>query len=214
MTKKLSYERWVGDTPSSQSNFIGNRIMCSIPEKIQKIPKIFNGINFNSFPYGRNSEDTYGYHWGWAQTLLTQNLAEKYLELKKNNDNLLQQLNEAKEKIKLLETKLKKMQINENFNKNINELNKANINSLENNIDESFFEIKSYYTNKIQQLIDSFTNIEKFKEKSFKELEKILFVNTENNKLINHLNIILAGPSGVGKSSLINAYLIILMRNV
>ena len=56
-------------------------------------------------------------------------------------------------------------------------------------------------------LIKEITKEENYKEKSSKTLEKKILSKSEKLKLIEHLNIILVGSSGVGKSTLINAFL-------
>ena len=69
------------------------------------------------------------------------------------------------------------------------------------------FKIESFNDNEIVNLINSIKDEEKLEEKTFDEVKNIVYENAKKNKSVKHLNIILVGPSGVGKSTLINSML-------
>ena len=56
-------------------------------------------------------------------------------------------------------------------------------------------------------LINLITEQEEYKEKIFQEVKNILFEYAKNNRSVSHLNAIVVGPTGVGKSTLINVIL-------
>ena len=101
----------------------------------------------------------------------------------------------------------KKELVNQKFKNEIKEFLLSQLLVIKENIKEDFFEINFYDDKKINQLIEKVSKEENFEKKSFKEIENIVIENSKKNKLVKHLNIILAGPSGVGKSSLINTVL-------
>ena len=117
-------------------------------------------------------------------------------ELQRQNNELINEINRIKEFNKKLlkivyEKKLKnfiKGKI-ENY-KNTNEFKNIKIEDEKNDV-----------------LIKEITEEENYKKKSSKTLENKILSKSEKLKLIEHLNIILVGSSGVGKSTLINAFL-------
>ena len=69
--------------------------------------------------------------------------------------------------------------------------------------------IKTYDENKIKELVESFEGTEELNdvlENKIKELTT-KYIESGGNQPIRHLNIVLVGPSGVGKSTLINSAL-------
>ena len=70
-------------------------------------------------------------------------------------------------------------------------------------------QIKTFDENKIKSLVQNFETSEDLKsvlEEKIKQLTDV-YLNTRGSQTISHLNIVLVGPSGVGKSTLINSVL-------
>ena len=105
------------------------------------------------------------------------------------------------------EEKQRKIQLNLNFNKDFEEYFKDQIKEIKEQITPDLFQIEPFYIEEISNLINLITEEEKYEEKLFNEVKKIVSENAEKNKLVKHLNIILAGPTGAGKSTLINKIL-------
>ena len=105
------------------------------------------------------------------------------------------------------EKKQRKIQLNLNFNKDFEEYFKDQIKEIKEQITPDLFQIEPFYIEEISNLINLITEEEKYEEKLFNEVKKIVSENAEKNKLVKHLNIILAGPTGAGKSTLINKIL-------
>ena len=101
----------------------------------------------------------------------------------------------------------RKLQVNLNFNKDFEEYFKEQIKEIKDQITQDLFQIEPFYIEEISNLINLITEEEKYEEKLFNEVKKIVSDNAEKNKLVKHLNIILAGPTGAGKSTLINKIL-------
>ena len=66
--------------------------------------------------------------------------------------------------------------------------------------------IKNFY-NVTKKLIDNISLTEKYKENSFLKIEDFIKEESKIKRLVKHLNIILVGKTGVGKTTLINAFL-------
>ena len=114
---------------------------------------------------------------------------------------------EEEERRRREEENQRKLQVNLNFNKDFEEYFKEQIKEIKDQIAQDLFQIEPFYIEEISNLINLITEEEKYEEKLFNEVKKIVSENTEKNKLVKHLNIILAGPTGAGKSTLINKIL-------
>ena len=80
------------------------------------------------------------------------------------------------------------------------------------NLIEQIYDIDSLkvgdeISEKILNLINEISIKEKYEEASFKIIENIITEKSKNNYSMNHLNIVLVGRSGVGKTTLINTFL-------
>ena len=96
---------------------------------------------------------------------------------------------------------------NENFKKDFEKYFKKQIIEIQYQLTPDLFQIQSFYAEEMLNLINLIIEKEKYEEILFNEVKKIVLENAKKNKLVKHLNIILAGPSGVGKSTLINKIL-------
>ena len=134
---------------------------------------------------------------------------EDRLKKERDEEKKKQMMEEQK---KLKELKDKKEKINNDFNKEVEKIKTEKIKRIEEELkgmEKTFCmkEIQEFDTNKIRELLKEIlksNKIAKFIENNLKiEIDK----NKNNIKNTEHLNIILVGPSGVGKSTLINAIL-------
>ena len=100
-----------------------------------------------------------------------------------------------------------RQQVNTNFNKDFEEYFKNQIKEIQDKITPDLFQIEPFYIEEMSNLINLITEEEKREENLFNEVKKLVSENAEKNKLVKHLNIILAGPTGAGKSTLINKIL-------
>lgn len=149
----------------------------------------------------------------------------KYMEeQKKKEEEMRQKLEEAKneaerkrleeEERKAKEKREKEEKILEQFKKDKEVKINEEIEKIKNefNQDKDNFcveQIKTYDENKIKSLVESFETSEDLKsvlEGKIKQLTDV-YINTRGSQAISHLNIVLVGPSGVGKSTLINSVL-------
>ena len=119
--------------------------------------------------------------------------------LESEKSSLSNQINKLQEEKKLL--------VNEKYKNELKEFFKSQIKIIKDNINENFFEINFFDEIKINQLIEKVIKGENLEEKYIKELENIAIDNSKKINLVKHLNIILAGNTGVGKTSLINTIL-------
>ena len=149
----------------------------------------------------------------------------KYLEeQRKKEEEMRQKLEEAKneeerkrleeEERKAKEKREKEEKILEQFKKDkevkINEeIEKVKNKFIQDKDNFCIEQIKTYDENKIKSLVESFEASEDLNsvlEEKIKQLTEV-YLNTRGSKTISHLNIVLVGPSGVGKSTLINSVL-------
>ena len=149
----------------------------------------------------------------------------KYMEeQRKKEEEMRQKLEEAKneaerkrleeEERKAKEKREKEEKILEQFKKDKEVKINEEIEKIKNkfNQDKDNFcveKIKTYDENKIKSLVESFERSEDLKsvlEEKIKQLTDV-YLNTRGSQTISHLNIVLVGPSGVGKSTLINSVL-------
>ena len=145
----------------------------------------------------------------------TQNLQNEIEKLKKQYEEEKEQ--EKKERLKeeqiQLEEKKKKIEaVNKSFNEEFEKIKKAKIEEIRNNFKENeenygIEEISKFDKEKIRNLILDLFEKEKIADKILLKLSIFTDKSTEKMKNIEHLNIVLVGPSGVGKSTLINAIL-------
>lgn len=144
------------------------------------------------------------------------NLIDHYNNMEKNK-NYYSDLNDEKDKkIGKLENELttlrnekneisNKLDANLNFNRQSKDNFPKQLKSIKGKMDENSFKMELSNCEELVNLINLITSIEKLEEKAFEELRNIVIENAKKNKSVKHLNIILAGPSGVGKSTLINS---------
>ena len=97
--------------------------------------------------------------------------------------------------------------VNENFKKDIEKYFKKQLEEIQYQITPDLFQIEPFYNEETINLINLITEKEKYEGILFKDIKNIVLENAKKNKLVKHLNIILAGPSGTGKSTLINKIL-------
>ena len=149
----------------------------------------------SSSSYMPSSSSSYEYDYYWEYSRYRSEASS----LESENSSLSSKLNKLKEEKKLL--------VNEKFKTELKEYFKSQVKMLKDNINENFFKIDFFDEIKINQLIEDVEKEENFEEKSFKELENIAIENSKKNQLVKHLNIVLTGATGVGKTSLINTIL-------
>ena len=101
----------------------------------------------------------------------------------------------------------RKEELNENFKKDFEKYLKSQINQIQYQMAPDKFQIEHYYIEEMVYFIHLITEKEKYEENLFNEVKKIVLDNAKKNKLVKHLNIILSGQTGAGKSSLINKIL-------
>ena len=101
----------------------------------------------------------------------------------------------------------RKEELNENFKKDFEKYLKSQINQIQYQMAPDKFQIEHYYIEEMVNFIHLITEKEKYEENLFNEVKKIVLDNAKKNKLVKHLNIILSGPTGAGKSTLINKIL-------
>ena len=102
----------------------------------------------------------------------------------------------------------RKEELNENFKKDFEKYLKSQINQIQYQMAPDKFQIEHYYIEEMVNFIHLITEKEKYEKNLFNEVKKIVLDNSKKNKLVKHLNIILSGPTGAGKSTLINKILI------
>ena len=112
-----------------------------------------------------------------------------------------------------LEEEQRSLQVNLNFNKDFDEYFKKQMKEIKEQITPELFQIEPFNIEEMSNLINLIIDEEKYEEKLLNEVEKIVSENAEKNKLVKHLNILLAGPTGVGKSTLINKTLNLIGEN-
>ena len=105
------------------------------------------------------------------------------------------------------EERQRKLEVNLNFNKDFEQYFKKQIKEIKEQITPDLFQIDPFCVEEMYDLINLITEEEKYEEKLYEEVKIIVAENAEKNKLVKHLNIILAGPTGAGKSTLINKIL-------
>ena len=129
-------------------------------------------------------------------------------DLRKTKDDEIEHLRKSKDdEIHKLKEDKDKLETNLDFTKSFNTYFPQKINEMKNQVTQNSFKIESFNDDEIINLINSIKSEEKFEEKIFDEVKNIVYENAKKNKSVKHLNIILAGPSGVGKSTLINSML-------
>jgi flagellar biosynthesis GTPase FlhF len=124
--------------------------------------------------------------------IFTPNLSQDYPINHSNNYYYIRRRQEEEEE----EKKQRILQVNLNFNKDFEEYYKNQIKEIKDHITPDLFKIEPFYMEEMSDLINLITEEEKYKEKLFNEVKKIVSENAEKNKLVKHLNIILAGPTG------------------
>ena len=129
-----------------------------------------------------------------------------------SNDDYYRRLREEEEEEER-RRKYQRQQLNESFKKDFEEYFKKQIKEIQDKITPDLFKIEPFYIEEISNLINLITVEEKYEENLFNEVKKIVSENAEKNKLVKHLNIILAGPTGAGKSTLINKILNLIGEN-
>lgn len=128
-------------------------------------------------------------------------------QIKDLNYDLTEKIKENVRERENYEKEIKKLKVNLNFTKDFNRYFFQEIKGVKNQVKPDLFKIESLNDNEIVNLINSIKDEEKLEEKTFDELKNIVYENAKKNKSVKHLNIILVGPSGVGKSTLINSML-------
>ena len=151
-------------------------------------------------------------------------LTDKYnQELKDLNSQFDEKLKEATEKVenefksreiaKEKEIKEKEEKANEDYTNLTNNFMVEYLNEIKKEFNDkknSFCKdkIEKYNSQKIQKLIQNITTSEEIENNCKLQLKQIIQNLSKNSKnLVEHLNILLIGPSGVGKSTLINSIL-------
>ena len=131
-------------------------------------------------------------------------------KINKLEEEKKKQMMEEQKKLKELEDK--KAKINNDFNKEVEKIKTEKIKRIEEELkgmEKTFCmkEIQDFDTNKIRELLKSILKSNKIAKFIENNLKIYIDKNRNNIKNTEHLNIILVGPSGVGKSTLINAIL-------
>ena len=140
--------------------------------------------------------------------LYIENMEKKYKEEK--DEEKKRQILEEKKKAEELEEKKKKCQ--KELNDKMESISSFDIDALIKSftLNEDNFckeDISKFDINKINKLIIDMVKEEKIVDYTFHQLNLVMEEIKDKIKDVEHLNIILVGPSGVGKSTLINAIL-------
>ena len=133
-------------------------------------------------------------------------------EKKKEEEEMKRKIEEAKnleEKKRLEEEARKEREKREKEEKIKEEVEKIRDKFIQNSNNFCVEEIKKYDQEKIMNLVNSFKTSEQINSVLEEKIKKLTneYLNSKGTKTINHLNIVLVGPSGVGKSTLINSVL-------
>ena len=139
------------------------------------------------------------------------NTVKENNQLKDEKDKMIKDytsiIDDLKKNRNYLDNEKRKLKANLQFTKDFNRYFLKEIKNMKNQVNQDLFKIESFNDDEIINLINSIKSEEKLEEKTFDEVKNIVYENAKKNKSVKHLNIILAGPSGVGKSTLINAML-------
>ena len=117
------------------------------------------------------------------------------------------------EKISDLKDQIHKLQLekekNDFINLNLNDIIKKNNQKIDSQIEKSFDINFAQFNNEaiINKLIDKISEEEEYKTKCFKKIENFISNRSKNDNLVKHLNIILVGRTGIGKTTLLNVVL-------
>jgi len=129
---------------------------------------------------------------------------EKYLE------SVIKNLKEQKEKLEKtvqnLETENKKFHF---FYETLNNEIKANFRNIYSEIEKSFINYIEKYTkeDKIKALIENISKEEKYTKICYEKIENFISNKSKDDKIVDHLNIVIVGRAGIGKTTLLNAVL-------
>ena len=95
----------------------------------------------------------------------------------------------------------------------MNDLINKNIDNLFSQINDSFNNCYMVYNNEneikkfINNIINNITNEEDYKKIRFEKMKSFILKKSETDNIVQHLNIVLVGKTGVGKTTLINSVL-------
>ena len=96
------------------------------------------------------------------------------------------------------------------MNETLNNEIKTNIGKIYSEIENSFINInidKIIKEDKIKTLIESISKEEDYTSKCFNKIQSFISNKSKNDKIVEHLNIVLVGRTGIGKTTLLNAVL-------
>jgi len=90
----------------------------------------------------------------------------------------------------------------------INEI-KANFRNIYSEIEKSFINYIEKYTkeDKIKALIENISKEEKYTKICYEKIENFISNKSKDDKIVDHLNIVIVGRAGIGKTTLLNAVL-------